>query len=123
MVTHRFGAVFGDGDIGRQTVRDGTDFGRLREQPGKRQRTGQDEMGGSPVRVDFDRFAQALDTANHSPEIDIGKADEKVPEKRCGSRGLSRIASSTWARVSPARPRKASSARDRRVQWRDCRPY
>jgi hypothetical protein len=66
-------------NMGRKTPGDGTDFGRLREQPAERQRTGQDEMGMSPVWVDFDRLAQALDTASHSPEINIGKTDEKVP--------------------------------------------
>jgi hypothetical protein len=38
-------------------------------------------MGVSPVRVDFDRLAQALDPADQSPEIDIGKTDEEVPLK------------------------------------------
>ena len=43
--------------------------------------SGQHEMGVSPVRVDFDRFAQALDPANHTPEVDIGKTDEEMPLK------------------------------------------
>ena len=43
------------------------------------QGTSQHEVGVSPVRVDFNRLTQALDPARHSPEIDIGKADEKVP--------------------------------------------
>jgi len=33
----------------------------------------------SPVRIDFDRLAQVLDAVNHSPEIDIGETDKKVP--------------------------------------------
>ena len=81
VVAYRFGAVFGDGEIGRESPGDGADLGGLREQPGKRQRTGQDELGEAPVRVDLDRFAHALDPANHSPEIDVGKTDEKVPSE------------------------------------------
>src|SRR5271156_2519226 len=63
----------------RQMPSDLADFGCLCEQPAERQRAGQDEVGVSPVRVDFHRLAQALDAANHSPEIDIGETDEKVP--------------------------------------------
>jgi hypothetical protein len=39
------GAEPGDGEIGHQTLGDRTDFGCLREQPGERQRAGQDELG------------------------------------------------------------------------------
>jgi len=44
VVTHRFGAEFGDGKIGGETLGDGTDFGCFREQPGKTQGARQDEL-------------------------------------------------------------------------------
>ena len=61
IVAYCFGAVFGDGKIGHQTLGGGSQTcGGLCEQPGKCQRAGQDELGESPVRIDFDRFAHAL---------------------------------------------------------------
>ena len=44
VVTHRFGAEFGDCKIGSETLGDGTNFGRFREQPGKAQGAGKDEL-------------------------------------------------------------------------------
>jgi len=79
IVTPRFGAELGDREMGRETPGDGAHFGRLRKQPGKAERAGQDEMGMSPVRIDLDHLAQALDAVNHSPEIDIGETDKKMP--------------------------------------------
>src|SRR5215813_5153906 len=67
--------------MGREAAGDRTDFSCLLKQPGERQCTGEHEMGVSPVWVDFNRLAQALDPANHSPEICIGKTDKEVPLK------------------------------------------
>ena len=46
VVARRPGAEPGDGEIGHQTLADRTDFGGLCEQPDKRQRSGQDKLGG-----------------------------------------------------------------------------
>src|SRR5215467_13927452 len=79
VVTHCFGAELGDGEMGSETLGDGADFGGLGEAPAKCQRARQHEVGVSPVGVDFDRLAQALDPASNAPAINIGKADEKMP--------------------------------------------
>jgi hypothetical protein len=44
VVTHRFGAEFSDRKIGRETFRDGANFGCLRQLSGKPQSTSQDEL-------------------------------------------------------------------------------
>src|SRR6516162_903074 len=81
VVARRPGAEPGDGEIGHQTPADRTDFGGLCEQPGKRQYSSQDELGESPIRIDLDRFAQALDPVNHPPEIHLAYTHEEVPMK------------------------------------------
>jgi hypothetical protein len=78
LVARRPSAEPGDGEIGHQTLGDRTDFGCLREQPGKRQRAGQDKLGESPIRIDLNRLAQALDPMSHSPEI-----ISATPMKKC----------------------------------------
>src|SRR5215472_18064869 len=81
VVTRSSGAEPGDSEIGYQTLGDGSDFGCVRGQSGKRQRSSQDELRKSPIRIDLDRFAQALDPVNHSPEIHLADAHEEVPMK------------------------------------------
>jgi hypothetical protein len=104
VVAGRSGAEPGDGKMGHETLGDRTDLGCLCEQPGKRQRTSQDELGESPIRIYLDRLAQALDPVDHPPEIDVGDADEEVPVEEERIARTQRIASATWARVSRARP-------------------
>src|SRR5215510_7676012 len=79
IVTNRLGAKLGDGEIWRETAGHGANFRCLLEQSGEGQCAGQDKVGVPPVRVYLDRFAQALDSANYPPEINIGEPDEKVP--------------------------------------------
>jgi hypothetical protein len=82
VVAYRLRVVFGDGEIGRESPGGGAHFSCFPEQPGKRQRGGQSELGESPIRVDFDRFAQAAQRVNHTSEIDVGETHEQVPSEK-----------------------------------------
>jgi len=44
IVAYRFGAEFGDGKIGGETLGDCTDFGCFRQQSGKPQGAGENEL-------------------------------------------------------------------------------
>src|SRR5260221_9369819 len=81
-VTHYFGTELGDRKIWCDAASDGAHFGCFCEQPGQRQRAGQNKLGEPPVRINFDGFAQVLEPMHHTPEIDIGNPDKEVPMKK-----------------------------------------